>query len=126
MLDSIDSLILATATQSSSLASSATQASGMSRVAISRRIKRLADKGYLSRHGSGTRQTYSLGAHRFWSMHCERKLVIGLGGEFAVWESHVALLLQNLQPNVYNLANIAFTEMLNNAIDQAPGNGASL
>jgi anti-sigma regulatory factor (Ser/Thr protein kinase) len=119
LLDSIDSLILATATQSSSLASSATEASGMSRVAISRRIKRLADKGYLSRHGSGTRQTYSLGAHRFWSMHCERKLVIGQGGEFAVWESHLALLLQNLQPNVYNLANIAFTEMLNNAIDHS-------
>lgn len=91
----------------------------MSRVAISRRIKRLADQGYLNRHGSGTRQTYTLGAQRFWLMTCERKFVVKDGGEFAVWERYIAPLLQNLQANVYNIANIALTEMINNALDHS-------
>jgi DNA-binding Lrp family transcriptional regulator len=62
------SQILALAGTTPQLAGAAARATGLSRVATSRRIKRLADSGYLTRHGIGTRQTYSPGAHRFWTM----------------------------------------------------------
>jgi hypothetical protein len=92
---------------------------GLSRVAVSRRIKKLADSGYLLRHGSGTRQTYSLGEKRFWLAVQPVQGIAQQGGEMAVWEQHLAPLLRDVRANVRNLANIAFTEMLNNALDHA-------
>lgn len=119
MLDSNDAIILATARDTQQLASLATARTGLSRVAVSRRIKKLADAGYLLRHGSGTRQTYSPGPLRFWLAHTTREAVAQAGGEFGVWAQHVAPLMQGLPDNVVNLANIAFTEMLNNALEHS-------
>lgn len=122
MLDPIDAIILATARDTAQLASVATERTGLSRVAVSRRIKKLADADYLLRHGTGTRQTYSPGPMRFWLAHSTREAVAQGGGEFGVWAQHVAPLMLGLPDHVVNLANIAFTEMLNNALDhsQAP------
>lgn len=119
MLDAQDAIILATARDAAQLASVATERTGLSRVAVSRRIRKLADAGYLLRHGQGTRQTYSQGPLRFWLAHTTRAAVAKAGGEFGVWAQHVAPLLHDLPDNVVNLANIAFTEMLNNAIDHS-------
>ena len=119
MLDEKDALILATARQTTVLASTAAERTGLSRVAVSRRIKKLADTGYLERHGSGTRQTYSPGANRFWLLQTDVATVAQSGGEFGAWERHVAPLLQELPGNVVNLANIAFTEMVNNVLDHS-------
>jgi anti-sigma regulatory factor (Ser/Thr protein kinase) len=119
MLDDKDSLILATARETIVLASTAAERTGLSRVAVSRRIKKLADTGYLQRHGSGTRQTYSPGANRFWILQTDLATVVQSGGEFGAWEKHVAPLLQGLPGNVVNLANIAFTEMVNNVLDHS-------
>jgi anti-sigma regulatory factor (Ser/Thr protein kinase) len=90
-------------------------------VAVSRRIKKLADTGYLKRHGTGTRQTYSLGDKRFWLNVDAIDDIVGRGGEMVVWEQHLSALLADLQPNVKNLAYTAFTEMLNNALDHSNG-----
>ncbi len=101
------------------MAGVATTQTGLSRVAVSRRIKKLADSGFLQRHGSGTRQTYSLGAMRFCLVVQSVQAIAQQGGEMAVWEQHLAPLLADVRANVRNLANIALTEMLNNALDHA-------
>ena len=119
MLDLQDAIILACATQGGALASLATEQTGLSRVAVSRRLKKLADSDHLSRHGSGTRQTYSLGVNRFALGVMHRQAIEQQGGEMAIWERHIAPLLSDQKPNVKSLANTAFTEMLNNALDHS-------
>lgn len=119
LLDDIDAAILATALTSTQLASTASAATGLSRVAVSRRIKWLADNGYLHRHGAGTRPTYSIGQKRFWTMTATRAAVEAAGGESGVWETHLSPLVAALAGNVANIANICFTEMLNNALDHS-------
>jgi anti-sigma regulatory factor (Ser/Thr protein kinase) len=118
-LDLNDSIILGCAARGDALVGTATAQTGLSRVAVSRRIKKLADSGYLQRHGSGTRQKYSLGGLRFWLMTQPVQGIAQQGGEMAVWERHLAPLLKDVRANVRNLANIAFTEMLNNVLDHA-------
>lgn len=119
MLDINDAIILGCAAQGGALASVATEQTGLTRVAVSRRIRKLADSAYLQRHGTGTRQTYSLGPHRFWLGMHSRESIAQRGGEMAMWELHLAPLLADLKPNVRSLANTAFTEMLNNALDHS-------
>ena len=121
MFDINDAIILSCATQGGTIASAATAQTGLTRVAISRRIKKLADTGYLQRHGTGTRQTYSLGNKRFWLNVDAIDNIVRRGGEMVVWEQHLSALLADLQPNVKNLAYTAFTEMLNNALDHSNG-----
>jgi DNA-binding Lrp family transcriptional regulator len=121
MLDLNDAIILACAAQGGAMASVATEQTGLTRVAVSRRIKKLADSGYLQRHGTGTRQTYSLGDKRFWLGLQQRESILQRGGEMAVWEQRLAPLLTDLKPNVKSLVNTAFTEMLNNALDHSNG-----
>lgn len=81
----------------------------------------MADAGYLQRHGTGTRQSYSLGDKRFWLKVDAIDDIVRRGGEMVVWEQHLAALLADLQPNVKNLAYTAFTKMLNNALDHFNG-----
>lgn len=119
MLDLNDAIILACAKQGGALASLATEKTGLSRVAISRRLKKLADAGYLQRNGTGTRLTHTLGIRRFWLGVLQRIDILNQGGEMAVWERHVAPLISDQKSNVKSLANTAFTEMLNNALDHS-------
>lgn len=119
MLDVNDSIILACASREGALPTLAAQETGLARVAVSRRIKKLADSGHLLRHGSGTRQTYSLGAKRFALQVHSPAWITERGGEMAQWEMHMAPLLRDLPASVQSLANTAFTEMLNNALDHA-------
>ena len=119
MPDRNDAIILACATQGGALPSLATAQTGLSRVAVSRRLQKLVDGAYLQRHGSGTRPSYTLGPHRFWLATLPRLDVARSGGEMAVWERHLAPLLGDLRANVKGLANTAFTEMLNNALDHS-------
>lgn len=121
MLDLSDALILATCREGGPLANTAAERTGLSRVAVSRRIQKLAQAGYIERHGSGTRPTYTLGDKRFWLQTTTPEAVAQTGGEFGHWEQHIAPLLQGVRDNVVNLANIAYTEMLNNALDHAQG-----
>ena len=122
MLDLHDAIILACATQGGALASLATEQTGLSRVAVSRRLKKLADTSYLNRHGSGTRQTYSLGVNRFALGVMHRQAIEQQGGEMAIWERHIAPLLADQKSNIKSLANTTFTEMLNNALDHSQAN----
>jgi DNA-binding Lrp family transcriptional regulator len=118
LLDEHDAAILALARSSRTLASDATRATGLSRVAVSRRIKKLADAGYLVRHGAGTRQTYSTGAHRFWLRTIPRSEAMR-AGEWQLWEAHVGPLMQGLPGNIVNIASICLTEIVNNAMDHS-------
>jgi hypothetical protein len=119
MLDLHDATILACAAQGGALASVATERTGLSRVAVSRRIKKLADSGFLTRLGSGTRQTYQLGHQRFWIGVFSREEVQSQGGEMMVWERHLVPLLSDLEPNVKSLSYTAMTEMINNVLDHS-------
>jgi DNA-binding Lrp family transcriptional regulator len=119
MLDINDAIILSCAAQGGALASIATERTTLTRVAVSRRIKKLADSGYLERHGSGTRQTYSLGKKRFWIGVFRREDVLTQGGEMMVWERHLVPLLSDLPGNVKNLAQTAMSEMINNVLDHS-------
>ena len=119
MLDEKDAQILATARETTLLASASAERTGLSRVAVSRRIKKLVDAGYLIKTGRGTRPSYAPGDKRFWLQHCSLDWVHQRGDETGVWERHVSPLLQGVPAHVVNLANIAFTEMLNNALDHS-------
>jgi anti-sigma regulatory factor (Ser/Thr protein kinase) len=119
MLDLHDAVILSAVRQTPQLASEAALRTGLSRVAASRRLQRLVQAGYLVRQGQGTRPTYRLGPRRFWRGRSAVTDLRDQGGEFAVWERHLAPLLQDLPAHAVNLASIAFTEMLNNALDHA-------
>lgn len=121
MLDINDAIILGCATRGGTMASAATEQTGLTRVAVSRRIKKLADAAYLHRHGTGTRQTYSLGDKRFWLRVEPLDQIVRRGGEMVVWEQHLAALLADLPGNVKSLAYTAFTKMLNNALDHSSG-----
>ena len=112
MQDLNDAIILACATQGGALPSLATEQTGLSRVAVSRRLQKLVAAGYLQRHGTGTRPNYSLGQRRFWLGCLPRLDILRNGGEMAIWERHVAPLLDEVRANVKSLANTAFTEML--------------
>jgi hypothetical protein len=57
MLDVNDAIILSCASQGGTMVTAATEQTDLTRVAVSRRIKKLADAGYLQRHSTGTRQT---------------------------------------------------------------------
>ena len=119
MPDRNDAIILACATQGGALPSLATAQTGLSRVAVSRRLQKLVGGAYLRRQGSGTRPSYALGPHRFWLATLPRLDIARSGGEMAIWERHLAPLLEDLRANVKSLANTAFTEMLNNALDHS-------
>jgi hypothetical protein len=81
MLDINDAIILSCAPQGGAMATAATEQTGLTRVAVLRRIKKLADAGYLQRHGTGTRQTYSLGNKRFWLRVEPLADIVQRGGE---------------------------------------------
>jgi hypothetical protein len=119
MQDFNDAIIIACATQGGALPSLASEQTGLSRVAVSRRLQKLTQAAYLQRHGSGTRPSYSLGVRRFWMGRLPRLDMVRRGGEMAIWERHLAPLLEDLRANVKSLANTAFTEMLNNALDHS-------
>ncbi len=116
-MDWIDSAILEGARHGKPTA--AQQPTGLSRVSISRRIRRLVESGYLRRTGAGTRPTYTLGAKRFWQAVMPLGELVKAGGEEGVWEARVRPLFDGVAPNVANVARTGFTEITNNAIDHA-------
>lgn len=118
-LDLHDAKILGAVLQTTQLASEAALRTGLSRVAASRRLQRLVKAEYLHREGEGTRPSYRLGSKRFWRGQTAVADLAAQGGEFTVWEQHLAPLLQDLPVQLVNLASIGFTEMLNNALDHA-------
>lgn len=119
LLDKKDSIIIAASIQAHPWVSVALERTGLSRAAVSRRIKRLVEGGYLRAQGSGTRPIYALGMSRFWLMTVSREVLLQSGGEFVVWEQHVAPILRDVSDPVLNLANISFNEMVNNALDHS-------
>lgn len=126
MLDENDAVILAASHETTTLASVSAERTGLSRVAVSRRIKKLVEAGYLLKEGAGTRPLYRPGTKRFWLKQASMDWVRQSGDEFGVWERHVAPLVHGLPPNVVNMANIAFTEMLNNALDHSEAQAVTL
>ena len=95
MQDFNDAIIIACATQGGALPSLASEQTGLSRVAVSRRLQKLTRAAYLQRLGSGTRPSYSLGVRRFWMGRLPRLDMVRRGGEMAIWERHLAPLLED-------------------------------
>jgi anti-sigma regulatory factor (Ser/Thr protein kinase) len=95
---------------------------GLSRTAVSSRIRALLDGAYLQRSGSSTRPVYGLGPNRWGRFRYGRA---GLT-EDRVWFSDVAPLLGSLPANVRDIAHYGLTEMVNNAIDHSEGDAVEV
>lgn len=89
---------------------------GISRVAANRYIQRLEDEGWIARSGPSTHPVFSPGfkrriSHLYPLLDAE---------EHMFWERDFRPFFA-LTPNVQNIANHGFTEMVNNAIDHSGG-----
>jgi anti-sigma regulatory factor (Ser/Thr protein kinase) len=87
----------------------------ITRQAVGKHIKQLVQQGVLLPEGSTSGRTYSLREIGRFSAKLSR---IGLE-EDVVWRQNVSPLLEGSPANVRSICNIAFTEMLNNAIDHS-------
>ncbi|WP_397392218.1 STAS-like domain-containing protein [Polynucleobacter sp.] len=88
----------------------------VSRVAANNYIKQLEEGGWIARSGPSTRPIFSLGYKRDISRVYKLKDL----EEDLVWANDFKPYL-SLSPNVLNIVNHGFTEMLNNAIDHSAG-----
>lgn len=94
---------------------------GVSRQATATRARELVKSGLLARSGS-TRPIYVLGPNRCAEFEYQLE---GLA-EDRVWRDDVAPLLNNLSPNIIEIADYGLTEMVNNAIDHSEGKKLSV
>ncbi|MDO8890687.1 MAG: DUF4325 domain-containing protein [Sulfurimicrobium sp.] len=92
---------------------------GISRVAANRYIQKLETEGWIARSGPSTHPVFSPGYKRR-AAHLYK--LQGLE-EHVAWERDFKPYF-NLSPNVQNIVNLGFTEMLNNAIDHSAGDSA--
>lgn len=88
----------------------------ISRVAANKYIKQLEVHGWIARSGPSTRPIFSLGYKR----QVSATFSLSNLEEHTVWEKEFKPYF-SLQPNVLNIANHGFTEILNNAIDHSLG-----
>jgi len=89
---------------------------GISRVAANNYIQQLEVGGWIARSGPSTRPVFSPGYRR----EITKLYKIQDLEEDAVWSKDFKPYF-NLAPNVLNIVNHGFTEMLNNAIDHSAG-----
>lgn len=88
----------------------------ISRVGANNYIKQLEEQGWVARSGPSTRPVFSPGYKR----HVSKLYEIESLEEDVVWAKDFRPYF-NLAPNVLNIVNHGFTEMLNNAIDHSGG-----
>ena len=88
----------------------------ISRVGANNYIKQLEERGWIARSGPSTRPIFSPGYQR-----CVSKLYeINNLEEDIAWAKDFRPYF-SLAPNIFNIVNHGFTEMLNNAIDHSGG-----
>jgi hypothetical protein len=90
---------------------------GITRQAVHRYIRELADKGQIAAKGSTSRRRYTLTVLR------EENFTLPLRDlqEDRVWRNRVEPILTELPENVLGIWQYCFTEMVNNAIDHSSG-----
>ena len=95
----------------------------ISRQAVNKHIKRLADKKVLLVTGTTRSRKYALHPLKEWrhTYPLDGKLE-----EDVVWRTDIAILLKDLPENVVDFLHYGFTEMLNNAIDHSSGSQVSV
>jgi anti-sigma regulatory factor (Ser/Thr protein kinase) len=99
-----------------SIASMAAQKFGLSRTGIGRYMGRLVDDGFLSAQGNTRARRYQLKALVDFILPLERT---GLWNEDTVWREHVRPIMKDVKPNVVDICQCGFTEMLNNVLDHS-------
>jgi anti-sigma regulatory factor (Ser/Thr protein kinase)/biotin operon repressor len=99
------------------VASAAASHLGLSRQAISARIRRMEGEQLVSSHGRGRGRSYSLPPILSVRKSYKRE---GLD-EFHVWRESVSPLLADLPKNVLDICSYGVTEMVNNAVDHSEG-----
>lgn len=90
----------------------------ISRVGANNYIKQLEELGWIARSGLSTRPVFSPGYQRQISNLYEIQNL----EEDVAWAKDFRSYF-NFAPNILNIVNHGFTEMLNNAIDHSGGNG---
>lgn len=88
----------------------------ISRVGANNYIKQLEEQGWIARSGPSTKPLFSPGYQR----HVSKLYEIENLEEDLVWAKDFRPYF-SLAPNVFNIVNHGFTEMLNNAIDHSGG-----
>ena len=116
--EEIDQALLAAVEQHpQDLAATVAARLGLSRTAVSARVRDLLGSGYLARRGSATRPVYGLGPNRWGQFRYDRADLT----EDRVWFADVAPMLGRVPANVRDIAHYGLTEMVNNAIDHSEG-----
>ncbi len=87
---------------------------GVSRQAVARHLSKLVLEGKLIAEGETKGRTYRLGAKKEATLEVTPGLV-----EQTVWERMVRPLLQGETPNVLQICQYGFTEILNNVLDHS-------
>lgn len=116
-----DALLLAAGSHPNDLVATVAKELGLSRTAVSTRVRSLITKDYLAKTGT-TRPTYRLGSSRRAAFQYLRE---GLA-EDRVWTKDVAPLLRGLPKNVVDIAHYGLTEMVNNAVDHSEGDSVGV
>lgn len=97
---------------------------GITRQSVSRHIARLCQEGLLVKWGKATRKNYALATPHTWSKEVDLRQT-DEGREWSQWAAP-ALAKRVVNPNVLEICQHGFTEMLNNAIDHSESGSAEL
>lgn len=87
----------------------------VSRQAINKQIRRLIEQGFLTAEGRTQGKTYALGM-------VENSLTVRItpdADEHEIWNNFAAPFLRDARPNVRDICQYGFTEMVNNVIDHS-------
>jgi DNA-binding transcriptional ArsR family regulator len=95
----------------------------ITRQAVGKHLKRLAEQGAIDVEGSTRARRYRLAPLS--SQHFDYDITAGLA-EDVVWTQHIRSALGDLPGNVLNIWHHGFTEMFNNAIDHSSGTHISV
>jgi hypothetical protein len=94
----------------------AAQKFGLSRTSIARYMSRLIDDGILDAEGQTRGRTYKLKAIVHEEFHLTRD---GLWNEDTIWREKIRPLMKDVKPNIIDVFQYGFTEMLNNVLDHS-------
>jgi anti-sigma regulatory factor (Ser/Thr protein kinase) len=89
---------------------------GVTRMSISRYMTQLVQEGLLIAEGKTRGRHYKLNTLVTFQKFLERD---GRWNEDTVWREHIRPLMVNVRPNIIDLFQYGFTEMLNNVLDHS-------
>jgi hypothetical protein len=97
------------------------QTFGISRQGVHRHLQRLQRDQAICVHGATRNREYTLRTRFLWM---EKYALNAIQGEDVLWSRDIRPLLGDLPPNVLDIWQYGFTEMMNNALEHSAGQSA--